>query len=89
MTDQQDDYVSFFEGENEKEKENEKEENEKEKEKREKNELKEQKAKKFLYSSKNFEVDLIEIMSRTTSLQSTWDPPALTVFSPPPELMLL
>ena len=89
MIDKDDNFVSFFEGENEKEKDNEKEENEKEKEKREKNEMKEKKANKFLYSSKNFEVDLVEIMSRSAKLQSTWDSPALTVFSPPPELMLL
>ena len=87
--DQQDDFVSFFEGENEKEKEeSEKEKNEKEKEHREKNEMKEKKANKFLYASKSFEVTMVDIMSRTASLQSPWEPPALTVFSPPPELKL-
>lgn len=85
MIDDQQDQISFFEGENEKEKESEKEDKEEKKENRKKNEKKDS---KFLQSVRIVSVILHDHSLRSASMKFAWDSPILAVISPPPEEML-
>lgn len=85
MSNQQQDQISFFEGENEKEKEKESEKEDAEENKRNKTE---KKYNKFLCSVRIVSLVLHDHSLQSFNLKFEWESPILAVLSPPPEEIL-